>query len=534
MALILVPALLTACGSSGKLEKAFALSESSMTLMVGDTKTLTVNLAKDTDVGDYTVAWASEDSTVAIVKENGAVTALAEGTTNIVATVTAEKGNVTLKVTVAVVKNTTPLTDISFNATIYSLGAGQTLNLLGELEYTPVNAANKELIWTSSNPSIATVSDGIVFPVSQGVSTITAKTPDGTISAACTVRVSEIAVEATGITFEQAGYTVAVGTSTKIEAKIEPENATGYSITWESEDPTIATVTAGKVTGVSEGMTTVTAILNGKSNLKATCTVFVDDGGTVIILATKVRISPSAKTISKDEDGPFKFNLILEPANCTEKPSWSTNRPDLLDMDPVTGEFYVASAPSDTTASVIVTCVVGKCQATAVVHIEPRKQELKIVVDEESLLYDSAPLNTMELVAALTNSSELPEVTWTSSDPFVASVDAMGIVTGHKAGTCTITAVSTENPEMTDSYTLTVHKADFITLTVGATMTVDPELIPLDDVTWVASPMYLEYNVEDRTITGLKETTSSPAVLTVYSAATGEPYTIDVFILPEE
>ena len=54
----------------------------------------------------------------------------------------------------------------------------------------PANAENKNVIWSSNNTSVATVSDGVVTPVSPGDATITVKSVDGNKTATCKVSVS--------------------------------------------------------------------------------------------------------------------------------------------------------------------------------------------------------------------------------------------------------------------------------------------------------------------------------------------------------
>ncbi|MBE6133923.1 MAG: hypothetical protein E7178_04585 [Erysipelotrichaceae bacterium] len=54
----------------------------------------------------------------------------------------------------------------------------------------PANAENKNVIWSSNNTSVATISDGVVTPVSPGDATITAKSVDGNKTATCKVSVS--------------------------------------------------------------------------------------------------------------------------------------------------------------------------------------------------------------------------------------------------------------------------------------------------------------------------------------------------------
>lgn len=64
----------------------------------------------------------------------------------------------------------------------------------------PEDAANKNVIWTSSNPDVATVENGVVTAVGAGTATITVTTEDGEYTAVCTVTCTE--TEPTGLPFE--------------------------------------------------------------------------------------------------------------------------------------------------------------------------------------------------------------------------------------------------------------------------------------------------------------------------------------------
>ena len=83
---------------------------------------------------------------------------------------------------------------------------------------------------------------------------------------------TEVFVPVTGITLDQAAATIKVGEQVTLNATIEPENATNSTIIWESEDPGVATVENGVVTGRGKGMVTITAKIDGKS---AECVVAV-------------------------------------------------------------------------------------------------------------------------------------------------------------------------------------------------------------------------------------------------------------------
>ncbi len=78
------------------------------------------------------------------------------------------------------------VTGISISNSSLSLGVGGTSTLTATV--TPSNATTKDIIWSSSNESVATVSDdGVVTAVGAGTATITATTVDGGKTATCTV-----------------------------------------------------------------------------------------------------------------------------------------------------------------------------------------------------------------------------------------------------------------------------------------------------------------------------------------------------------
>ncbi len=528
---------LTGCSRGSKIQKAFVLSESQCSMMTGETKALSLENPKNKDVGEYTLTWMSEDSAIATVADDGTVTAVAPGTTTVKAKVSAKKAEVFFDCTVTVTQNTTPPSSISFLATVYSLGEGQSLDLKKEVSCYPSYAAKPALVWNSSNTGIATVTDGVVRPVTQGITTITASTEDGALSASCMIRVSEISVDPTGISLDRTEASVEVGKTLSLAATVEPNNATGYAVVWSTSDSSVATVTGGTVTGVSKGKATVTARLNvGGGKILAECVVTVVPAGSVVVPATTVQLSPTAMTIAENSgNGPFKFGVSIAPANYTQKPVWSTNRPDLLQLNSSTGEFTLIKAPTLTTVSVIVTCTVGEKSDTAVVNISPRKPELQINVGNEiDTVYDKAPFNTVDLIATMEGQNTMPKVAWSSSNASIASVDENGTVTAHKAGTCTITAQSKEYQNVKATYTVTVEKADYLSLKVGETIRIDASLIPEDPVNWNFLNTFVELDEQALTVKGLKECLSQPTAVTCFSKSTGAGYSIDVYILPRE
>ena len=82
------------------------------------------------------------------------------------------------------------VTGVTVNPTMLSLTAGGSTSTL-TANVTPSNATNKDVTWSTGDPSVAVVStSGVVAPVSAGTAIITATTVDGSHTAFCTVTVS--------------------------------------------------------------------------------------------------------------------------------------------------------------------------------------------------------------------------------------------------------------------------------------------------------------------------------------------------------
>lgn len=78
-------------------------------------------------------------------------------------------------------------TGITVNPTTLNLKVGESAPLT--VTILPSNASNKEVRWSSSDPSVATVNNGLVTAVGEGSATITATTVDGGRKASCSVTV---------------------------------------------------------------------------------------------------------------------------------------------------------------------------------------------------------------------------------------------------------------------------------------------------------------------------------------------------------
>ena len=157
------------------------LSETTLTMNNGAATQLFLTV----EPGNFTdsVSWKSGDTAVVTVNDNGEVKAVGIGTATIKVTV----GNVSASCTVTVIQ---PVTSVRLNASKQTLEALATYQLTATVN--PSNATDGTLVWSSSDPAVATVDKtGLVTAIAKGTATITATAADGSnCSASCTITVS--------------------------------------------------------------------------------------------------------------------------------------------------------------------------------------------------------------------------------------------------------------------------------------------------------------------------------------------------------
>ncbi len=140
----------------------------------------------------------------------------------------------------------------------------------------PSNASNKNVYWTSSDQSVATVDNaGKVTALKAGSATITVTTEDGGKTATCSITVREKLYPVTGVTLDKTSVELTEGDVTILTATVNPSNASNKNVYWTSSDQTVATVdNTGKVTAVKRGKTVIT-VTTEDGNKTATCTITV-------------------------------------------------------------------------------------------------------------------------------------------------------------------------------------------------------------------------------------------------------------------
>ena len=258
-------------------------------------------------------------------------------------------------------------------------------------------------------------------------------------------------VEVTGITLSVTNAKMSVGKSLNLKSRmtINPSNATNQNVTWTSSNPSVATVDSnGLVTTKAVGIATITVKSNnGKT---ATCKVTVTNSP---IEVTGVSLKITSITMNVEKTLNLKSRLTITPSNATNQTvTWTSSNPSVATVD----SNGLVTTKAVGTAIITVKSNNGKT-ATCKITVTGGKVEVTGI----SLKITSITMNvgkTLNLKSRLTitpSNATNQNVTWTSSNPSVATVDSNRLVTTKSVGTSIITVKSNNGKTTTCKVTVT-------------------------------------------------------------------------------
>ena len=297
-----------------------------------------------------------------------------------------------------------------------------------------------------------------------------------------------------------------------LTATVYPETLEDKSVTWESSDKTIATVSKdGVVTGVKSGVVTITCTSNA-TGAKATCTVTV---ATIALNKSEVVVRKKKSVTLK----PTVYPTTLEDKSVTWKSSDETIA-TVSSSGKVTG---VKSGFVTITCTSNATGLSTTCKVT-VGTITLNKSSVTIKKGKTVTLKPTVYPTTLEDKS----------VTWKSSDETIATVTSAGKVKGVKSGTATITCTSNATGLSTTckvTVGTVILNLSQITINKGKTVTLEADVYPttLEDqsVTWKSSDETVATVTSDGKVTGIAAGT---ATITCTSVATGLSATCKVTV----
>lgn len=181
----------------------------------------------------------------------------------------------------------------------------------------PAAAEYEGITWTSSDLSVAIVTNGTISARKVGTTTISA-TAAGVTSNPCQVTVD--ATHVTGISLSNYSVEIIEGESTTLNATVSPSDATDPSFSWGSDNTSVATVQNGKIVAISPGTANI-SVRTTDGNKTATCKVTVKSK---VIDVTGITLSQSSVSIKEEET--LQLKATVKPSNATnQEVSWSSD-----------------------------------------------------------------------------------------------------------------------------------------------------------------------------------------------------------------
>jgi uncharacterized protein YjdB len=307
-------------------------------------------------------------------------------------------------------------------------------------------AGDKVSTYKSSNTKVASISKtGKVKAVKVGKATITLTTKKGRKDTIVVEVLSKVAAAKT-ISITKA-KTLKVNDQYRPSVKQTPTKSTS-TVKWTSSNKKVATVDAvGYVKALKAGKATIKATTSsGKS---ASCTITVTDPVTISKASASVR---EGKTIQ------------LSASAASGAVTWQSADDGIATVD--TNGIVTGVAPG----TVVIQAVsAGGSSASCTVSVTPLTEASGMTISKTSAtIYAS---NTLSLSASLVSEDPaLPPpndvITWSSSDPAVATVSANGLVTGIGFGKATITATAEGGASASCEVTVKTIKATKTSVTL--------------------------------------------------------------------
>lgn len=474
-----------------------ALDQAEITVNRGEVTRLTASVEPKNSY-DKTILWKSEDEQIATVQD-GTVTAVSKGQTVIIAE--SRDGGFKASCTVTVLE---PVTGIELSADELTVFNGQSETLIATVK--PDDASDKRVTWTSSDKTVATVSNGTVTGVSGGTALITAETADGKYAAVCHVTVNMLAEE---IVFDSDKILLARGDETTLKPTVLPENTFDKSVSWASDDETVATVDEnGVVTAVSAGTATITCKAV-KGNAVAQLTVEVYEP------VTGITVSGTDSVLWVGEETTLTAEVL--PENATNKTLvWSSD-----DESVAVVENGVVTAKKAGTALISAASFDGKVKGEYEITVRQQVTEIRLSRTQVVLNEGEEAAVTADI---LPENAYNKDIVWKSENDRVATVDG-GKITAVEKGECDITVTSADG--FTVARCLVTVQRPVVSVNIsnkqlhlekGESYRLSASVFPVDasdpTIQWISSNPQAVSVSEDGTVTALAGGT---AVITAQS-----------------
>ena len=388
--------------------------KTNLTLNVGESEKIEADvLNRDS----FELIWYQNDPTIVDIDEQGNITALSEGETEVFALY--KENDIVVSqasCTVIVTEKEVPPEKISLGQDDISLKLGDTLLL--QVSISPVEAKMSDIVFESDLPDIVSIDEkGYITANSVGKAKITAKSKDGNISDSITVTVTETGeteINPTNLILFGLSNGLTVGGTSKMEYKLLPDNATNTEITWTSSDPSIATVDDAIVTGHKVGKCII--IATTENGLSYQQEIIVESDA---IPVTSISIN-GENSITIPLGGTRLLSYKILPENATNKNvSYTVNNSSVLFVD--SNGFIAAIGVGNS----LVTITTEDGKKTAIVNVTVTNNSSSSNSNESrETITGNSPGGSVDGTNTTDNSSSSNDVSDTSSNDSSSSTSS--------------------------------------------------------------------------------------------------------------
>ncbi len=432
------------------------LNRSQIELRVGEEALLFASVTPlDAPESERRVSFASDTDCVS-VNSRGHIRALSRGEATVSATLP-NGVSATCAVRVTEVEHTVEgeagarPQAVTLSAARLSLAVGERVLLTGKIE--PAEAENRALSFVNSNTRVIMLEnheenidssftssitsgdtpDGAreVVAVGAGRAVITVTAEDGGASAVCEVVVAE---RITALTFPAGGVRLFPGQTLSLPAFLTPDNLPNLRAVYSSSARSVATVdSSGTITALAPGAATITASSGGVS---ASLAVTVTEPGEWELCALALpREQACGATLVVGES--LALLPTVTPAGCGEEIVYNSSDPTVASFLP---GCSVATALSPGEATLTASSADGSVTASVPLKVEGDGARAVYLDRDELTLFSGETVALEGVLAGAAREGET--LTFLSTRPQVASVDAAGAVTGAGGGSAIVAAVA--------------------------------------------------------------------------------------------
>lgn len=302
---------------------------------------------------------------------------------------------------------------------------------------SPEDATVNAIIWESDNETIATVENGIITPLEEGIAIITATTVDGGYSATCILVVEAALIPVQGISLSQEELILDLDSEdVQLEATIIPEDANNKEVVWNTSDENVVTVVDGLVHVVGVGNAVITVVTQ-EGEYFATCAVTVNSEVIPVLVPVQgVSISQEDLALNTDSED-VQLEATVSPEDATNKETtWSSSDENVATV--VDGLVHVVGIGN---AIITVTTVDGEYSATCSITVS----ESEIPISEISLNTVNIEMNLgdedVTLTPTIVPENATGNIIWSSDDPTIVTV-RNGVIHAEGVGNTTVTVMS--------------------------------------------------------------------------------------------